>query len=95
MPLAVKKYPTPYILTVEKMLLRWISHRNDRGQFFFFNHNLDDCKEWIKEVYDRTHNVATIERAFRKVREDKKVQSRDASLPTSKEKRWYVISSLK
>ena len=96
MPLAVKKYPTSMLITVEKMLIRWLSHKNDKGDFFFHNHDLEDCKDWIEETFERTHNVSTIERAFRQVREDKKVhECRDASLPSCKEKRWYVISTLR
>ena len=82
-------------VTVENMLIKWLSHRNNKGQFFFFNHNLDNCKSWIKENYNRTHNVSTIERAFRQIRETKKIQCLDASLANTKEKRWYVISLLK
>ncbi|MAF43938.1 MAG: hypothetical protein CMI54_07245 [Parcubacteria group bacterium] len=95
MALAIKKYPTERLLTVEKMLIKWLSQQNSKGKFFFYNHNLEDCKDWIESTFKRTHNVSTIERAFRQIREDKKVQSRDASLPASAEKRWYVISSLK
>ncbi len=95
MPLPLKKYPTTMLITVEQMLIKWISHKNNKGDYFFHNHDLDDCKVWIEDTYERIHNVSTIERAFRKLREDKKVESKDVSLPSSREKRWYVISSLK
>ena len=95
MPLPLKKYPTTMLITVEQMLIKWISHKNNKGDYFFHNHDLDDCKVWIEDTYERIHNVSTIEIAFRKLREDKKVESKDVSLPSSREKRWYVISSLK
>jgi|TARA_R100000750_G_C2323125_1_gene87082 predicted adenine nucleotide alpha hydrolase (AANH) superfamily ATPase len=93
MSLPIVRHSSPVV--VERMLLSWLSHKNSKGQFFFYNHNLEDCKDYMEEKFSRIHNVSTIERAFRKLREDKKVQFRDASLPHGKEKRWYVISSLK
>ena len=81
-------------LTVKDLFRRWLDVQNYPNQdLYISNHNLEGCREWIHTTYRRTHNTATIERAFRDMREKGEIEAKAAYLPGNKEKRWLIQST--
>ncbi len=75
-------------LTIKDLFRKWIDSLG--GSSHISNHDLDNCKKWISDTYNRTHNTSTIERAFRQMREKGQINAIDVTLSGSKEKRWLI-----
>jgi|TARA_R100001530_G_scaffold134301_1_gene108915 hypothetical protein len=83
-------------LTIKDLFNRWIESqvisKPDylNKDIYISNHDLESCRKWIHDNYNRVHNTSTIERAFREMREKGEINVIDASLPDNKEKRWLI-----
>ena len=79
------------MITVDSMLIEWLESRVTNGCPAIATHEFDDARHYMNRKYKRMHTTATIERAWRKLREEKQIKTLDASILGSKEERWWIV----
>jgi len=78
-------------MTINKALKEYLNYRLINHMPFISSHEFEDARDYIKEKTGNRHNVSTIERAWRKMRENGDIQTINATIPRSREKTWKII----
>ena len=79
-------------MTINEVLKQYLIKRLDNGSPFISSHEFEDVRDHIKAVTGLRHNVSTIERVWRKLRENNEVQTLNADIPGKREKVWKIVS---
>jgi hypothetical protein len=84
-------------VTIRDCLIAYLKSRAALSRPVVSSHNMEDCKKYAENHYDILHNVSSYEREWRKLRAEGIVETLDATIPNSKEKRWWItkINGLK
>jgi len=77
-------------MTIDRMLATWIQNKHHCGSQIVQTHDMEDARIFIKDTFGRSHLTSTIERSFRRLRNEGVVRVINAKRPFDREARWLI-----